>query len=171
MSKTVKTYVARRRMQFRTDHWHNPAAKGTPWQEGDIVPEAHVMFRVDSWLHSGHLGQVEVPVAKFRAALNRCDLSPAKRQRILHAAGLGPAKLEGPRNTPVVEGGTAAPRKLRREFVPEANRGPVPRRKPVPRRDAVPAPHVESESEPPAIAPVVKNTTTPVLIPMTTLAE
>ena len=85
----VATYRARRRLQMSSDTWREP---------GELVPEAHTWFRLDSYLHTGHIVEAEVDEAEFRQAVR--EYCPQLAERVLDLAGLAGAQLEGPRKTP-----------------------------------------------------------------------
>jgi hypothetical protein len=83
------TYAARRRLDI-------PPGFREP---GELVPEAHDWFRLESWLHTGYIVEVEVSEEDFRAAV--AQYAPDNSEAILEKAGLADGVvLEGPHKTP-----------------------------------------------------------------------
>lgn len=86
----VNTYRARRRVKIAPDRWREP---------GELVPEAHTWYRVDSMLHTGMLSaDPDVPEAEFRAAVQR--YAPELAERIYSLSGVDGTALLGAHNTP-----------------------------------------------------------------------
>lgn len=95
----VDTYQARRRLKMAPDVWREP---------GELVPEAHTYFRLDSWLHTGYLIEVEVSEKDFRAAVKK--FCPDLAKEIDLKAGLAPdVRLTGPHKTPAAPDRQARP--------------------------------------------------------------
>lgn len=90
----IHTYRARRRLQMQPGVWREPLDADGP---GDLVPEAHTWFRVDSWLHTGYLEEADVTEDEFRDAV--AEFCPDIEDRVLELAGVT-AALEGTHKTP-----------------------------------------------------------------------
>lgn len=86
---TVKSYKARRRLQMAPGVWREP---------GELVPEAYTWWRLESWVHTGNLEEVEIEEDELRAAIEQ--FCPEQGEKIRELAGLSEAVLEGPRNAP-----------------------------------------------------------------------
>jgi hypothetical protein len=85
----VSTYRAGRRIRLEPDRWREP---------GELVPEAHTWFRLDSYLHTGWLVAVDVEETDLRAAVAR--FCPDLAATVLTNTGLDGARLHGPSQTP-----------------------------------------------------------------------
>jgi len=86
----VNTYRARRRIKVAPDRWREP---------GELLPEAHLIFRMESLLHTGQIVEAkDVPDEEFRAAVQR--FCPEQAEQIFDRVGLTGASLRGPRSTP-----------------------------------------------------------------------
>lgn len=102
---TVKTYAAGRLLNMpgnkaRLPGMHTIGSGG--YERGELVPEAHLILRLDSFLHSGHLDEVEVEEDEFRAAI--AQYCPEQEAEILARVGLDPpAVLHGTESTPIVD--------------------------------------------------------------------
>lgn len=88
---TVKTYKVRRRLQMQPGVWR---------EAGELVPEAHTWWRVDSWEHTGQIELVDVDEAELRAAIDK--FCSDQGEKIRELTGLGDAVLLGDRKTPRV---------------------------------------------------------------------
>lgn len=62
MADTVSTYAARRRQFLPPGVWREP---------GELVPEFHLVRRVDSSLHTGYIVQVDVSRDELTEAIER----------------------------------------------------------------------------------------------------
>jgi len=99
----VKTYAAGRVLNMpgnkpRLPGFHTLGSGD--WERGELVPEAHTILRLDSFLHSGHLDEVEVEEEEFRAAIAK--YCPEMEEQILLNAGVAPGVvLTGTESTPV----------------------------------------------------------------------
>lgn len=100
----VATYRARRRIKLSPTSWREP---------GELVPEAHTWFRVESWAHTGWLEEVDVDEDELEAALGeRLDADTAAKVRsqlgldgtpVTTARGARPAFVPA-RKQPYLEG-------------------------------------------------------------------
>lgn len=86
----VDTYRARRRLKVTPEHWREP---------GELLPEAHLIFRLDSLLHTGMITEAKgIEDQEFQEAVQR--YCPEQAEQIFDLVGLTGAGLTGPRNTP-----------------------------------------------------------------------
>lgn len=95
----IHTYIAKRRLEMAPAVWREP---------GELVPEAHGWFRIESYLNAGYLGETDVSEAELGAAIEA--YCPDDADTIRELAGLGDAVLEGLHRTPRVYA-TKAPAK------------------------------------------------------------
>lgn len=117
---SVQTYAARYRL-FMGDSWREP---------GELVPEAHLWFRVESYLHQGRIVEVEVSDDEFRQAVQR--YCPQQAERVATFAGVPEdVVLVGPHKTP---------RRTRKAKVAEE---PAPVPEPIAEPEPVPEPSQE----------------------------
>lgn len=85
----TKTYAAGRRLKIG-DGWREP---------GDLVPEAYTWLRMQDWLHTGYLKEVDVEDGELRSAISK--FCPELSEQILGLAGLDPnVTLHGPQKSP-----------------------------------------------------------------------
>ena len=89
----IATYAARRRIKIDPKRWREP---------GELVPEAHTWFRVDSYLHTGWLSQVRVEQAELRAAVE--TFCPTLGAQIYQLTGLDGTALTGAHRSPIQAG-------------------------------------------------------------------
>jgi hypothetical protein len=94
----IQTYRARYRLQMAPGVWREPTG---PDGLGELVPEAHTWFRVDSWLHQGQITEAEVSEEDFRAAVEK--YCPDLAERIYELVGLGDNLVSGVREIPHVK--------------------------------------------------------------------
>lgn len=82
---SVATYRARRRIRLTPDRWREP---------GELVPEAHLWFRVDSWAHTGWLEEFEADEADLEAAIKQF-LKGEDADRVRSLTGLDGTPVTG----------------------------------------------------------------------------
>lgn len=96
----VKTFRARYDLNMGTSYREN----------GQLVPEAHAWYRMESWLHTGHIIEAEVSEEDFRAAI--AQFCPELEDEILELAGVAEGvELKGPHAIPVRVSGKGRSRK------------------------------------------------------------
>jgi hypothetical protein len=125
--KTVQVYVARRRLKMGPDTYREPEERRTG-QEGQLVPEAHLWVRHESWLHTGYLRLKEVTVAELDAAFAEFAVPAADQAEIRRVLGLSrrrrpvpPAPVAPADPTPALLAGPVPTREL------EPTHAPAPR--------------------------------------------
>lgn len=179
----VKAYVARRRLKIAPGVYREPPMKGDPTAPANLVPEAVLWNRVDSFVHGGFLVEQEVSEAEFRTALDLYVPEGRERGFILDRVGLtDDVILTGPHSSPELPAkkDKAAKKAKKAKKKAKADRqleGPVPDR----RDDRAPVDDDSDEIsildelpdvDPPAESQkLVKRTNTPVLIPLRELDE
>lgn len=172
--KTVKVYVAARRLKMAPGVFREPEEKKTG-QAGQLVPEAHLWTRHESWLHTGHLRLKEVTPKELTAAFDEFGVPQEDRAEIRRLVGLGTA-LRGPHATP------GAARRSRAVPAPAPTvkigtlSGPVPPRPDRAPRSAAPAAlDPEVNKEPPAEKQITRKSgghpSTAIKIPMRALND
>jgi hypothetical protein len=121
---TFKTYAARRRIKVAPDTWREP---------DQLLPEAVTYFRLDSWLHTGMIKEVQATEAEIRAAIEEHGLADLEDE-ILAKTGVT-ADLTGPHFTPRGMKAPAAPAPAFRPYMREWALGldPGPLLGPIPR--------------------------------------
>lgn len=109
---TVDTYAVRMRMMMSPGVWR---------EYGELVPEAHLWYRMESWLHAGKLMAVTVPVEEFKAAVAK--YCPEKADALIDAAGIPDDVVPmGYMKTPVLK----APRPTEPPPAPKLVKAPEP---------------------------------------------
>lgn len=171
---TVTTYVARRRLKMAPGVFRNPAPKGRPVEEGQLVPEAHLWFREESYLHTGELREVEVTPKQLQEAMDEFEVPADKQKLIRTRVGLGTARVRGAHRSPsnAANGFERPPHK---DAKVTTNDGPVPEK--APRKPSVKRKRVRKtankpvEVQEPAQHLEYRKSTTPVIIPLRVLDE
>jgi hypothetical protein len=103
----IVSYKARRRLKIGPGHWREP---------DEPLPEAHLYFRLESYLHTGYVSEVELSEADLLSAIER--YCPELRAAILARLGIAAPQ-------PSADGPTPAQRWALR--VPLRAVGPAPR--------------------------------------------
>lgn len=117
----VTTYIARRRLKMAPEIWREP---------DQLVPEAVLWPRYESWLHTGHIREVEVEVEAFESALEDAQppLTELEKTRIRDITSVEHAPRVAPfTRTRVLE--QAATERLAQVAVLDVPAVPVPARR------------------------------------------